>query len=151
MNYSILEDAYGTPFGQRPPVTQAGQTEDKPLQKPVSLEEKARTSIEKNKGLLDSIQDSLPLDKTASTENFRVQQSYNAPYALREKFVASQPASVFEAGDDRIARILRLVEQNRTGYERPATQDMLLYIFTGIVFLFTFDTFVALGKSMRRV
>jgi len=42
-----------------------------------------------------------------------------------------------------------LIEQNRTGYERPATQDMVLYVFTGIFFLFTLDTFVLLGKSMR--
>ena len=51
--------------------------------------------------------------------------------------------------DDKLARILRLIEQNKTGYERPAVQDMILYIFTGVFFLFTFDTFVQLGKSMR--
>jgi hypothetical protein len=50
---------------------------------------------------------------------------------------------------DKISRILRLVEQNKTGYERPATQDILLYVFTGVFFLFTLDTFVMLGKSMR--
>jgi hypothetical protein len=42
-----------------------------------------------------------------------------------------------------------LIEQNRTGYAPAATQDMLLYIATGVFFLFTFDTFVTLGKSMR--
>ena len=31
-----------------------------------------------------------------------------------------------------------------------ATQDMLLYVFTGVFFLFTLDTFVLLGKSMRK-
>jgi hypothetical protein len=48
-----------------------------------------------------------------------------------------------------LTRILRLIEQNRTGYEKPAVQDMVLYIFTGVFFLFTFDTFVQLGKGMR--
>ena len=48
-----------------------------------------------------------------------------------------------------IARILKLVEQNKTGYETPSSQDMLLYIFTGVFFLFTFDQFVTLGRHMR--
>ena len=53
-------------------------------------------------------------------------------------------------GDDsKLDRILRLIEQNRTGYAPNTTQDMLLYIATGVFFLFTFDTFVTLGKSMR--
>jgi hypothetical protein len=74
--------------------------------------------------------------------------------AVREKFtapLASQPASVFTGTEqsEKLSRILRLIEQNRTGYEKPATQDMALYIFTGVFFLFTFDTFVMLGKSMR--
>jgi hypothetical protein len=53
-------------------------------------------------------------------------------------------------GDDsKLDRILRLIEQNRTGYAPATTQDMLLYIATGVFFLFTFDTFVTLGRSMR--
>jgi len=59
------------------------------------------------------------------------------------------PSNMAGADDDKLSRILRLIEQNKTGYERPATQDMVLYIFTGILFLFTFDTFVTIGKSMR--
>jgi hypothetical protein len=51
--------------------------------------------------------------------------------------------------NEKLSRILRLIEQNKTGYERPAMQDMVLYIATGVFFLFTFDTFVMLGKSMR--
>jgi hypothetical protein len=54
-----------------------------------------------------------------------------------------------ETESEKISRILRMIEQNKLGYERPATQDMVLYIFTGVFFLFTFDTFVMLGKSMR--
>jgi hypothetical protein len=50
---------------------------------------------------------------------------------------------------NKLNRILRLIEQNRTGYERPAVQDIALYVFTGVFFLFTLDTFVELGKSMR--
>lgn len=66
----------------------------------------------------------------------------------REKFTERPTPSTDE---DKISRILRLIEQNRTGYERPAVQDMVLYVFTGVFFLFTLDTFVMLGKSMRKV
>jgi hypothetical protein len=70
---------------------------------------------------------------------------------VRERFTQSQPAGFYESQDqvDKLNRILRLIEQNRTGYERPAIQDIALYVFTGVFFLFTFDTFVELGKSMH--
>jgi len=44
---------------------------------------------------------------------------------------------------------MRMVEQNKTGYESPSSQDMMLYIFTGVFFLFTLDSFVNLGKRMK--
>jgi hypothetical protein len=84
------------------------------------------------------------------TENFRVEQPRRE--VARETFTTSQPANIVVDFDqsDKISRILRLIEQNKTGYERPAMQDMVLYIATGVFFLFTFDTFVMLGKSMRK-
>jgi hypothetical protein len=79
----------------------------------------------------------LPTFKNPSEESFRSR--------VREHFGMSGGG-----GDDsKLDRILRLIEQNRTGYAPNTTQDMLLYIATGVFFLFTFDTFVTLGKSMR--
>jgi hypothetical protein len=151
MNYSTLEEVYGKPFGQRVPVTH--QRKDvEPIAKPefTSLSQKAEDSVKKNQSIVDSLKDSLPLDTNPATESF------SAPAApprvtFREKFSTSQPASVFEGSEqsEKLSRILRLIEQNRTGYERPAIQDMVLYIATGVFFLFTFDTFVMMGKSMR--
>jgi hypothetical protein len=54
-----------------------------------------------------------------------------------------------DANEIKLNRILRMVEQNRTGYETPSSHDMMLYIFTGVLFLFTFDTFVNLGRRMK--
>lgn len=158
MNYSTLEDVYGTPFGQRAPVTHARKdVKEEPIAKPEfgGLAQRSAESIEKNKSIVDALKNSLPLDTSPATENFRVRDEKPAPVtqrmAIRETFATSQPASVFEGVEqsDKLSRILRLIEQNRTGYERPATQDMLLYIFTGVFFLFTFDTFVMMGKGMR--
>jgi hypothetical protein len=51
--------------------------------------------------------------------------------------------------DQKLDRIMRMIEQNRVGYETPSSQDMMLYIFTGVFFLFTLDTFVNLGRRMK--
>jgi len=156
MNYSTLEDAYGSSFKQRAPITEKTTTrEAEPLAKPefTSLEKRSAESIRKNQSLVDSLQGSLPLDSNPATENFVLpppSPPVHRPVRLREEFT-SQPAGFFESQEqsDKLSRILRLIEQNRTGYERPAVQDMALYVFTGVFFLFTFDTFVELGKSMR--
>jgi hypothetical protein len=124
---------------------------EEPLAKPefTSLDDRSKDSIKKNKSLIDSITKTLPLDQEPSTETFVVrEQPQQRRMAARERFTERPVSSVDE---DKLARILRLVEQNRTGYERPAVEDMLLYVFTGVFFLFTLDTFVQLGKTMRKV
>jgi hypothetical protein len=154
MNYSTLEDAYGTPFKQRAPITsrEGKAMFEEPIAKPefTSLEKRSEESIRKNQGVVDSLQKSLPLDTNPATENFVVQQAAPVREKARERFTQSQPAGFYESQDqvDKLNRILRLIEQNRTGYERPAIQDIALYVFTGVFFLFTFDTFVELGKSL---
>lgn len=151
MNYSTLEDVYGTPFDKRVPIThQRKDVHEVPIQK--QKEEKAADSSEKTKNMVESVQKSIGYDTSPVTENFRVDEEPARRTTLRERFTSSQPANMVTDFDqsEKISRILRLIEQNRTGYERPAMQDMLLYIATGVFFLFTFDTFVMLGKSMGR-
>ena len=65
-------------------------------------------------------------------------------------FAYSPPNVYIEyENEKKLNRILKLVEQNRTGYETPSSQDMMLYIFTGVFFLFTLDTFVSLGRKLK--
>jgi hypothetical protein len=64
-------------------------------------------------------------------------------------FAYAPPSFQNDANEIKLNRILRMVEQNRTGYETPSSHDMMLYIFTGVLFLFTFDTFVNLGRRMK--
>ena len=156
MDYTSLEDAYGSPFGQRAPITHIRKdVKEEPITKPefTSLASRAEESVKKNKQLVDEVSKTMNYDTEPTTENFRVYEETPARITLREKFAQSQPASVFHRDVDqseKLSRILRLIEQNKTGYERPAVQDMVLYIATGVFFLFTFDTFVLLGKSMSR-
>lgn len=152
MNYATLEEAHGAPFGKRAPITSpVAPPADDALAKPefTSLDQRAQDSIRKNKALVDSIAKTLPLDEEPSTETF-VPTPQMRRMQVRERFTERPVSSSDAAADDKLARILRLIEQNRTGYERPAVEDMLLYVFTGVFFLFTFDTFVQLGKTMRK-
>lgn len=152
MDYTSLEDAYGSPFGQRVPVTHARKDVEK-APEPGGLAQRSADALQKSKSLIDELRasGSLPLDTNPETESFRVNQP-QVRQQVRESFSTSQAANVHETTTeaDKLSRILRLIEQNRTGYERPSSQDMLLYIFTGILFMFTFDTFVMLGKTMGR-
>ena len=151
MNYTSLEDAYGGAFPQRVPVQHARKdVSEKAAPAFTSLSKKAEQSIQKNQSIVDSVQGSLNIDESPSAEGFAVRMPsppMKERMRVRETFTSSQPT--LETEHEKLSRILRLIEQNKTGYERPATQDMVLYIFTGVFFLFTMDTFVMLGKSMR--
>ena len=138
LSQTSLEDAYGgTPFGSR-------------TTEPI-LAKKKESAQEAAKSLLKS----LPIDESPPpiSEGFKLRVEEPHPVQkrmeVRERF--TQPRPTGGADEDKISRILRLIEQNRTGYERPAVQDMVLYVFTGVFFLFTLDTFVMLGKGMRKV
>lgn len=152
LNYGSLEEVHGAPFGTRVPVTKEQQKSK--LEQPIA-QEQGRESSQRMQAAVASVSSSLPLDTNPATESFTIQQvARPAPVekrmAVRESFVDRQPMSHADAAaEEKLSRILRLIEQNRTGYERPAIQDMVLYIFTGVFFLFVFDTFVQLGKSMR--
>jgi hypothetical protein len=90
--------------------------------------------------VVEHMETTLPLDKNPATANFSATQPPPNPVAVQSQ-MNNQP--------DKIARILSLVEQNKTGYEPSSGKDMFLYVLTGVVFLFTFDTFVTLGRGMR--
>lgn len=144
LNFTDLGDAYGAPFGSRPPLREGMATKnDEPIAKPKGPSEAVKKKAESL---------TLPLDTDPSTETFVTQEKKPEieRMKVRERFVDPQPTSHADAAaEEKLTRILRLIEQNKTGYEKPAIQDMVLYIFTGVFFLFTFDTFVQLGKGMR--
>ena len=151
MNYSSLEDAFGTPFGQRVPLTVAKEQAEPPKKKEEN----------KHKELIESVSKTLPLDTNPETESFNATPQHLKPkpdapldprlpaFTVRDRVREHFGMNGGGGDDSKLDRILRLIEQNRTGYAPAATQDMLLYIATGVFFLFTFDTFVSLGKSMR--
>ena len=148
-DFASVEEVYGAPFGKRAPVTQAAEATVRPV-----MARKSEEAVAKHKSLLDTLTSSLPI--SMDEPNYKV----SSPYFVDEKrpiktveafsdFQYAPPDFQTKQFQDQLKRILYLVEQNKTGYEAPSSHDMLLYIFTGIFFLFTFDQFVLLGKSMR--
>ena len=148
LNYGSLEEVHGAPFGTRVPITKEQQASK--LDQPIE-QRQDRAASKRVQAAVDAVTPSLPLDKDPATETFVVRPAPVEKFTLaRERFTDPQPMSHADAAaEEKLTRILRLIEQNRTGYERPAVQDMVLYIFTGVFFLFAFDTFVQLGKGMR--
>jgi hypothetical protein len=52
--------------------------------------------------------------------------------------------------EEKLNKMMRMIEGGGVGAETPSTHDLLLYIFTGVFALFVLDTFVTLGKVARR-
>ena len=149
MDYTLLEDAYpeGGDFKSRTTVKEGKGEGPPPAQRPATGASKA---VESLKGVL-------PLDTDTSTSNFGEagQPVYMYPAVSKTRPTGQSVQEAFttqSAGDDmkmKMDKILAMVEQNKTGYEPNSHHDMFLYILTGVMFLFTFDTFVMLGKTMR--
>ncbi len=148
MDYTLLEDAYpdGGDFKSRTTVKESRSDDPR--------DAKRRTNPDASKTVAD-LASVLPLNTDSSTSNFGDGGKQVYIYAGKQRPAGIPVQEAFtaqSAGDDmkmKMDKILQMVEQNKTGYEPNSHHDMFLYILTGVMFLFTFDTFVMLGKSMR--
>jgi hypothetical protein len=126
---------------------------------------RTNAAIQKHKKTIDDLSKSLPLvnsDEEADSNYHpaRVPETkeHMSNYKPAQRFFPADDGTSFayappvfqeSANEIKLNRILHMIEQNRTGYEQPSSQDMMLYIFTGVFFLFTLDTFVNIGKRIR--
>ena len=148
MDYTLLEDAYpdGGDFKSRTTVKETKSDDPR--------DTKRRTNPDASKTVAD-LAAVLPLNTDSSSSNFGDGGKQVYMYAGKQRPAGIPVQEAFtaqSAGDDmkmKMDKILQMVEQNKTGYEPNSHHDMFLYILTGVMFLFTFDTFVMLGKSMR--
>ena len=129
---------------------------------------RTQAAITRHRKTIDDLSKSLPIvgsdeeaeanygpariEKTSGREHFTsTKQGYSNPYYPQDAgvdFPYAPQSFKNDAYELKLDRIMRMVEQNKTGYETPSSHDMMLYVFTGVFFLFTFDTFVNLGKRM---
>jgi hypothetical protein len=169
-----LEEVWGKPFPKKSynMLSKHNDTEEKrdPEKEgrifPTPIH-RSQAAVQRHKKTIDDLSKSLPIvgsdedgesnygpAKVPTTrENFTsTKTSYSNPYYPSDSgtsFSYAPPSFQEAAYDIKLDRIMRMIEQNQVGYETPSSQDMLLYIFTGVFFLFTLDTFVTLGKRMK--
>ena len=146
-----IEEVWGAPFPTRRPLTKGGAEPPRDAAKEERAyrtpQERTQASVFKHKKTIDDLSKTLPIVQTdeEARRNYRPERSQ-----VRESFSASPEYPYAPpVNDDKLNRILYMIEQNRTGYQTASTQDMLLYIATGVFFLFAMDTFVTLGKRMK--
>jgi hypothetical protein len=130
---------------------------------------RTQAALQRHKKTIDDLSRTLPIvrsdeeaesnygpAKVGNTEEHMTNYSstkagYTKPFFPSDSgtdFAYAPPSFQEAAHDIKLTQIMRMIEQNKVGYETPSSQDMMLYIFTGVFFLFTFDTFVKLGKRM---
>jgi hypothetical protein len=171
MQYSTLEDVWGS-FPKKSHSMTAKIQHPEEKRDPVkearifpTPQHRSAHAVSTHKKRIDDLSGSLPIVNDESEDNWKpeVVPSRREHFTLSKKEPAQHyrpsnwgtdfPYAPQEfqnsAYDLKLEKIMRMIQESQPGKETPATQDMLLYIFTGIFFLFTFDTFVSLGKRMK--
>ena len=170
--YSSLEDAFPdkpwpkkghsmTSSKHKPEEKRDAEKEGRTFPTPIH---RGQHAVEKHKKTIDDLTGSLPIAQNDEESNFapaKFQSTKEHFSATKDSSTkpfypiddgtsfAYAPQSFQKAGHElHMERLYQLLDQ-QAGNETPATQDLLLYIFTGVFFLFTFDTFVTLGKNLR--
>ena len=126
---------------------------------------RSNAAIQRNRKTIDDLTKTLPIvqnDEEAesnyaparigATEHFTATKAgFTKPFFPGDdgtSFAYAPPSFQGAAHDLKLDRIMRMIEQNKTGYETPSSHDMALYVFTGVMTLFVLDTFVNLGRRM---
>jgi hypothetical protein len=171
VQYSSLDEVWGTSFPkkshsmthkiQHPEEKRDAEKEARVFPTP---QHRSAHSIQKHKKSIDDLSLSLPITNDHDEPNYKPEvisgkehftsnkTSYTKPYFPTDyglDFPYSPPTFQMDSHELKLNRIMKMIEESKSGYETPATQDMLLYIFTGVFFLFTFDTFVNLGRRLK--
>jgi len=170
--YSSLDEVWGTSFPkkthsmahktQHPEEKRDAAKENRVFANPANRGAHAQMTHKKT---IDDLSATLPIAQNDEDSNYTpdvvpptkehftsTKSRYSQPFFPSDSgtdFPYAPPVFQQEAHEVKLNRILQMIEQNQTGYETPSSQDMLLYIVTGIFFLFTFDTFVNLGRRVK--
>jgi hypothetical protein len=153
-----LEEAFGGTYGRKGGPKQEKIFHDSTRRNTAAQETHEKTIRELSKSLpiasagKDDLDDNYTPSKhtTNQREPFSV-QNYTPPEIPATPGYAYEPASLpgppRGEWDRRVEKLIRRMDMQQTG--ETSTHDLVLYIFTGVFFLFVLDTFVTLGKRSR--
>jgi hypothetical protein len=152
--YASLEEAFGSSFGKK---TANKGTYNSPTRRTEAANEQhAAVITELSKSLPiathdDDIANNYAPARMNQTTNQREPFTLQAPQMPETRgFAYGSPIPEINeklGWDRRIDKIVRHLERQNT--VDTSTHDLLLYVFTGVFFLFVFDTFVTLGRRSR--
>ena len=156
MNFTSLDDAFpDKPWPKRHalssskhvPEQRDSEKEGRTFPTPVH---RGQHAMQKHKKTIDDLTSSLPITEDISEGNFNPQKI--SPVTQREhfsgtaeqgpsgtSFAYAPPQYQMAAHEIRMQKMIEMFDSMSQGQETPGTQDMLLYIFTGIFFLYTFE------------
>ena len=167
--YSSLEEVWGTSFPkkahsmtsktQHPEQKRDAEKEGRVFPTP---QHRSANAIQVHKKTIDDLSASLPIqhseesnwqpERVVKREHFTTTKTEQSlpfyPSNDGSDFPYAPPSFQIDAHTHKMNKLIEMMEKHSVGQETPATQDMLLYIVTGIFFLFTFDTFVNLGRRL---
>ena len=165
---SSIVDVWGTPFPKTYPTMASkygNKDEEKEGRTYSSPEKRHNAAVLKHRKIVDGLSNSLPIAEsdeeiesnympvrlTQGSENMSTRYSNNyVPIhdlpSANQKYIPQQPIS---NQPERGPQFVQKITRPPTLRSRAVTRDMVLYIFTGVFFLFTLDTFVMLGRSLH--
>jgi hypothetical protein len=146
MNFSSLDDAFpDKPWPKRTPLSSSkhvpevrdSQKEGRTFATPVH---RGQHAMEKHKKTIDDLTSSLPIGDNVSNFNpERIQgREHFAQRPQDGSYAYAPPQFQLSASELKIQKLIEMFDQIQ-GEDTPGTQDMLLYIFTGVFFLYTIE------------
>ncbi len=151
MNFTSLDDAFpDKPWPKKHPMSSSkhvpeqrdSEKEGRTFPTP---QHRGQHAMQKHKKNIDDLTTSLPITDDLAEANFKPDRI--SPPTQREafsgpdghSFAYAPPQYQLSAHEVKLQKVIEMFDVMSQGQETPGTQDMLLYIFTGIFFLYTFE------------
>jgi hypothetical protein len=151
MNFTSLDDAFpDKPWPKKHPMSSSkhvpeqrdSEKEGRTFPTP---QHRGQHAMQKHKKNIDDLTTSLPITEDVTEGNFKPdrispptqRESFSQPDG--HSFAYAPPQYQMAAHEVKLQKVIEMFDIMSQGQETPGTQDMLLYIFTGIFFLYTFE------------
>jgi len=160
MNFTSLEDAFPSkPWPTKSQIHKKHVVEQRDSEKEgrtfPTPQHRGQHAIQKHKKTIDDLTSSLPISKEEEEGNYnptrieggREHYTYEKVHPMDgTSFPYAPPQFQLSSHELKLQKLIEMFDSMSIGEETPGTQDMLLYIFTDVFFLYTFEIFANMNK-----
>lgn len=160
MNFTSLEDAFPSkPWPTKSQIHKKHVVEQRDSEKEgrtfPTPQHRGQHAVQKHKKTIDDLTSSLPISKEEEEGNYnptrieggREHYTYEKVHPMDgTSFPYAPPQFQLSSHELKLQKLIEMFDSMSIGEETPGTQDMLLYIFTGVFFLYTFEIFANMNK-----